>query len=56
MNDLKNALRPLNSAMMVGQTSTVKVLHEMRKRGHIDHAMLFWLWKNNQCKNNGQFS
>ena len=42
MNDLKNALRPLNSAMMVGQTSTVKVLHEMRKRGHIDHAMLFW--------------
>lgn len=39
MNDLKNALRPLNSAMMVGQTSTVKVLHEMRKRGHIDHAI-----------------
>ena len=40
MNDLKNALRPLNSAMMVG------------------HALLgiFWLWKNNQCKNNGQFS
>lgn len=42
MKDLKNSLRPLNSSMMVGQSSTVKVLHEMRKRGSIDHAMLFW--------------